>query len=357
MKCGPRRSVGTATSSTRRLTSTASPPAALPSRAVIVFTPSARPSRTSVLTGQYPHVGGHRTLDLPARLNEPNCVRALKDAGYETCLVGRNHVVDDETMPMTFDHWLRPKAGVRLDPPTWSCGVEGSYLYGRDDRRLEETSDYVRTAAACDWIERRDKSKPFFIWLNLEFPHPPYAVTAPNYGRIDRATIELPPLHAGTDKPPAFEVLRNAYGTDAMTEADWRELVAVYHEMCMDCDDRAKDLTDTLERLGLTDDTIFVHWADHGDFAGTYGLPEKWDTVFADCLTRVPLSMTGPGVPKVECDALVELIDVMPTLLELCDVDGSGRHARHVAGRPDERQGRRRPRRRLLPRRAGKVAA
>ena len=97
-------------------------------------------------------------------------------------------------------------------------------------------------------------------------------------------------------------------------------MVAVYHEMVMACDDRAGEVLDLLTELGLTDNTVFVHVADHGDFAGAYRLSEKWDTCFHDCITRVPLAITGPGIRPVRSDALVELIDLMPTLLDLCGV-------------------------------------
>ncbi len=284
--------------------------------------PKCTPSRVSVLTAQYPHVGGHRTLEMPARPHEPNLVRALRDSGYETCLVGRNHVTDDVATPQTFDHWLRADGTMKLDADDPVCDVAGSYLLGRDDRPLGATSDHARTERARRWLrEERDAGRPFFLWLNLEFPHPPYAVTAPYYGRIDRSAVDLPPRADGVaGEPPPFRVLREAYGLGAMTDADWREMVAVYHEMCMACDDRARDLMNTLGDLGLADNTLFVHWADHGDFAGHYGLPEKWDTCFHDCITRVPLSITGPGVMPLRSDALVELIDVMPTLLDLCGV-------------------------------------
>ena len=156
--------------------------------------PKCTPSRTSILTGQYPHVGGHRTLDLPGRPDEPNMVRALRDAGYQTVLIGRNHVTDAEATRQTWDLWEQTQGRTLLDPPEWACPVEGSYLYGRDPRPLPETVDVIRTRAAERWLrEDRDEDRPFFLWLNLEYPHP--ALRGQRSG--------LRPDRPGRDRPAA----------------------------------------------------------------------------------------------------------------------------------------------------------
>jgi len=78
---------------------------------------------------------------------------------------------------------------------------------------------------------------------------------------------------------------------------------------------------EALEKVGQLENTIIAFWSDHGDFAGEHQLTEKWDTCFYDCLTRVPLLLDGPGITQSLCsDALVESIDILPTLLNLVGV-------------------------------------
>ena len=297
--------------------------------------PKCTPSRTSLLTGQYPHVHGHRTLDIPAGPHEPNLVRHLRErGGYETCLVGRNHCVTRAAMPGTWDHFFPSSGGFQMEPPAGHDWPVGSYLVGLDPRGPEEHVDCLNVTRAAEWAaNERDRSKPALMWVNLELPHPPYAVPASRYGTIDRDAIELPPLHAGTDKPPFHAALREGLGLDAMEERHWRELVGTYHDMCRFADDRAEELVAGLKRAGMWDDTIFVFFADHGDFAGMYGLPEKWDTAFYDCLTRVPLVIGGPGVKAGRHDAIVELIDVLPTVCELVDVPMTDELSAAIHGR------------------------
>lgn len=74
---------------------------------------------------------------------------------------------------------------------------------------------------------------------------------------------------------------------------------------------------ETLRIQGLMDSTIVVFTSDHGDFAGQYGLCEKFDTVMSDCLLRVPCILHIPGQPPARCDALTQHVDLPATMLEL----------------------------------------
>ncbi len=284
--------------------------------------PKCVPSRAALLTAQYPHVGGHRTLHLHVRKEEPNLVRSLREAGYQTALFGKNHVVERDVLPETFDHWIHDGGRSTLEPSTDRM-PRGSYWVGEDPVPLHEWRDYVNTNHALRWLEKdRDPEKPWFLWLNWDAPHPPYKVPAPFYGTIDRRKVALPPKDDYAGKPPYLQRLAACYGTAAMTDDDWRELVATYLEMCRFIDAEVERVLARLQQLGQLDNTIVVLWSDHGDFAGEHQLGEKWDTSFYDCITRVPFVLWAPGrVPALRSDALVESIDILPTVLELAGVE------------------------------------
>ena len=284
--------------------------------------PKCVPSRACFITGQYPHVAGHRTLELHTRPHEINLVRSLRAAGWETALINKNHVADAATMPLTFDHHLRFPGGRVLDPPAPTGFPAGSYQVGLDPQPAERHCDVAATTGAIAWMsERTGRQQPFFLWLNLELPHPPYGVPAPWYGRIDRERVALPARPDPSGQPNFDRELRRAYGLDAMREDQWRELVATYHEMVWLVDDQVGRLLAFLDSSGLRRDTIILFWSDHGDFAGERQLTEKWDTALTDCITRIPLVIDAPGRlrPQV-CNQLVESIDLMPTILDLCGV-------------------------------------
>lgn len=285
--------------------------------------PKCVPSRAALLTAQYPHVGGHRTLDLPVRPEEPNLLRELRQHGYQTALVGKNHVVEAAVVPDTFDYWCGNGGRYTLEPPDGGARLpRGTYWVGEDPMPLDEWRDHVNTDNALRWMEtERDPAKPFLLWLNWDSPHPPYKVPAPFYGRTDRAKVVVPPRDDYAGKPAYLRRLAETYGITHLSDEDWREVVATYLDMVGFIDAEVERVFARLEQLGLADNTIVVLWSDHGDFAGEHQLPEKWDTSFYDCITRVPLMIWAPGrVPVCRSDALVESIDLLPTLLELAGV-------------------------------------
>jgi choline-sulfatase len=198
----------------------------------------------------------------------------------------------------------------------------GTYWVGEDPVPLEEWRDYVNTNSALRWLEQgRDPSKPFFLWLNWDSPHPPYKVPAPFYGSTDRAQVPPPPRDDYRGKPPYLRRLAETYGVAGLSDATWREVAATYLDMVRFIDAEVERVMHRLHALGLAENTIVALWSDHGDFAGEHQLPEKWDTSFYDCITRVPLILWAPGrIAPLRSDALVESIDLLPTLLELVGV-------------------------------------
>lgn len=281
------------------------------------------PSRCSLLSGQYPHVNGHRTLEMHTRPHENNLVRSLRDSGYRTALVGKNHVVDDATMPTTFDDYLPETGGFALEPADPPPMPIGSYFVGRDPVDHDQHVDVSSTTKAVEWLgERADTpDQPFFLWLNWVSPHPPYGTPDPYYGVTPRDKTPKFPLDSGLQKPRFQSALHEAYGLDAMALQDWHELTATYLDMVRLVDDQVQRIHAALEEQGMLENTIIVFWSDHGDFAGEHQLVEKWDTCFYDCLTRVPLLIHAPGrVDPIRCGALVESIDILPTVLELAGI-------------------------------------
>jgi arylsulfatase A-like enzyme len=99
---------------------------------------------------------------------------------------------------------------------------------------------------------------------------------------------------------------------------DLRRLLGVYYGMIRFIDDGVGEIMAALAALGLAEKTILLFCSDHGDFMGEHAMQCKGG-VFYDCLTRVPLIMAWPGsLPaNVVDESMVNLIDVMPTLLQL----------------------------------------
>jgi arylsulfatase A-like enzyme len=279
------------------------------------------PSRTSMFTGQYASTGGHRTLHLKLRPGERHLAETFRANGYTTALVGRNHIVEDDHMVDSFDHWIHEP----VDEPTdhaESIGdpLTGAYYRGRVLVDLADTTDGRNTAATLSWL--REVSSPFFLWFNLYYPHPPYQVPEPYFSLVDRRQVRLYPEADFADKPNAMSLMYKNYGLDRLTDNDWREIMAVYGGMVAAVDDMVGQLLQALEDRDLSKNTVVVFTTDHGDYAGQYQLVEKWDCLFHDCILQTPLILKVPWIKAPACrvDSLVELVDLAPTLYELCDL-------------------------------------
>jgi arylsulfatase A-like enzyme len=287
------------------------------------------PSRVSLMTGWYPHVAGHRTLDHLLQPHEPNLLRLLKDGGYRVAMPGHRGDVfaPGVTEASTdFSGYLvhpDPKLPFAMahdeDHPMTSA-----FWFGKqgDEPRLDGDEAAVQTAIR--WLEEGVDDRPWAMWLPLVFPHPPFMVEDPWFSLHDRADVPLPLAPSAAVGKAAFvDEYRRVYGWDQLDEADLREIVATYYGMVSRVDDQ---LGRVLAAVDLAN-TVVVHLTDHGEYLGDYQLVEKWPSGLDPQLVRLPLTIAGPGVAEgAVAGGLVELIDLLPTLLELAEVEARHTH-------------------------------
>jgi arylsulfatase A-like enzyme len=143
----------------------------------------------------------------------------------------------------------------------------------------------------------------------------------------DRAAVPLPPDASLADKPRFMQALRDRCGLDRLDEHDWLEIIGTYYGMVARVDDQLGRVVGAVDRAGATANTAFAFFTDHGEYLGDFGLVEKWPSGLDDCLLRNPFVVSIPdGAPGARCDDLVELVDLLPTLLELADIDAHHTH-------------------------------
>lgn len=286
-------------------------------------------SRCSLLTGLPTADTGHRSLYYFLRRNEPNLFRYLKDGGYDTFWFGKNDALAPESFPLSLTEWrdspIKLRRGGAGKPP-WLTGAPLTMRFDtKFDRR--ESSDYDLLQSAIKVLERREKDRPFCIFLPLVQPHPPYV--APEGFDTMYRPADLPSL-APPDLPrrPSYHAaIRKAYHLDRATDADLRAVRATYYGQVSYADWLLGELMEAVERTGHARDTVLVAASDHGDYAGDYGLVEKWPGGLETCLTHVPLIARLPGaVGGHVVNEMVELFDIMATLLDLGQVEAKHTH-------------------------------
>ncbi len=295
------------------------------------------PSRCSFFTGLYPHVHGHRTMAHLLRPGESSLFNELKDNGYHVWMNSRN-----DLHAAQYEGWLEENADeifyggeTKPAPGTVNPDVRGTmdsknfYSHFGGELKLDENGkNYTRDDEAVDALIHRIKhpvnDKPLLGFVGLMYPHTPYQVEEPYYSAIDRS--KLPPRIRPEDcsgKPKMEQRLRDLQHMQGYTEEEWDELRAVYLGMVMKVDDQFRRVCEALKEAGIYDDTAIFFLSDHGDFDGDYGLPEKAQNCFEDCLTKVPFLVKPPKGEAVDpgvSDALVELVDFYATVMDYAGV-------------------------------------
>lgn len=285
--------------------------------------PLCSPHRASLLTGKYPYCCGMWTnckigLDETVMLKpqEVTISDVLHENGYETAYVGKYHLDASE---MNFHE--KPESGAvnwdAFTPPGerrhhfdywYSYGAMDKHLsphYWKDEPKKEEGAKWSpehETDVVLDYLDGRNKEKPFCLFLSWNPPHPPYDLLPEKYADRYRGK-EL--------------VFRGNVPDELRTDEAFRKKFGEYYGAIEGLDDNFGRIMEYLDREGLTEDTIVVLSADHGDCMGSHGLMGK--NIWYDESIRIPLYIRGPQVVKGYSDALIASQDHMPTLLELLD--------------------------------------
>jgi uncharacterized sulfatase len=272
--------------------------------------PLCSPSRTSLLTGWRPErtrVWGNLG---PPREHLQGAVplqERFAAAGYETVRVGKiyhSRFEDEFRWDQVFDSY---------DPPSGQAlpSDEAPAVWGTSKRSDAEEPD-GRAARRAVEILGESRRRPLFLALGFLKPHDPWVVPEAYVRAHPPASVTLPPQ-------PSAPVAGAARGASLdLPRAQWREAAAHYQAAVAFMDAQLGLVLDALDREQRWDRTVVVLAGDNGLHVGEHGLWGK-TTLFEESL-RVPLLVAAPGLGRAgtPTTALAELVDVYPTLLELC---------------------------------------
>lgn len=244
---------------------------------------SCSPSRSSIITGRYPHATGAEQLHWPLPAAQTTFVEKLKAAGYYTASVGKWHLGD--AVKDRFDLVLEPGAA------GYQLGVAGG-----EAGRLKASADPSGCARWVDALRARPRSKPFFFWLASLDAHRDY----------EPSIIDRPHKPEDVSVPPYLPDL-------PATRAD----LALYYDEITRLDGFIARVLDELDLQGVAKDTLVLFLSDNGR-----PFPRDKTTVY-DSGIKTPLLVRWPGhvAPGSVTGSLVSVVDIAPTLLELAGVE------------------------------------
>lgn len=292
------------------------------------------PSRSSLLTGSRPdttkvwNLGTHFRKALPDVVTLP---QHFKNAGYFTQGMGKiyHHGFDDPaswSVPSTNPKALFGRELQSTDPDATKAEKRGPAI-GKDDVPDETYHDGELAGMAVAALgELKQKSQPFFLAVGFIRPHLPFISPKKYWDLYDAAKIPLAPNPFPPKGAPPFAIVYGAAelrayagtpNTPTMPDDYARELKHGYYAAVSYVDAQVGWVLDELEKLGLRENTIIVLWGDHGWKLGEHSAWAKHSNVEND--TRVPLLISVPGMKHAgeKTDALVELVDLYPTLSEV----------------------------------------
>ncbi|MCU1457913.1 MAG: hypothetical protein JWL73_2005, partial [Actinomycetia bacterium] len=334
--------------------------------------PLCMPSRASFLTERYVRDHGVFTNWAEVDAGSPTYVKALRDAGYHTAMIGKAHLYRDDTRSAAHVDDFAPRlmdlgfTEVREtcdkfvgDTPNRytdhlaARGLLDAYKQHVADRSYQGDNEHGQGATkrvpmwddtsmpipldayidawhgaeAVRWIEAYDRDAPFFAFLGFPGPHDPWDAPIAAVDRYrDRdvsmpATTTRPDVDAAGSYGGLLRAFLHLSDTDTMTEDAIRGMRRNYSAAVSVIDDAVGSIIAALRAKDLLDNTWIIYTSDHGEMGGNHGMMSK--CVLYEPAVRVPLIIRPPEgcAPRV-VDTIIEHLDVPATV-------------RAIAGAPD----------------------
>lgn len=302
------------------------------------------PARVALWTGRWPHLTGSRTNAVYLQPGEIHLLQLLRDAGYATGLIGKNHCFTEPDLARYFDtyypvghggpahdagdaaigtarQWVRSmEEGVEGGVARRAGGADGKAYAAAISPYPVEKHGTCLIGEETDTFLRANRDRPFCAWVSIPDPHTPYQVSPPYAALYPPEQIQLPPMEPPgyPGKPERLRFFAELLGAPEVSDDHLRFVLSVYYGMIAVIDDTVGRIMSTLDELGLREDTIVVFTADHGDYMTEHRLVRKGASLY-DSLVRIPLLFSYPArVPAgAACDDLVSTLDLFPTLTTL----------------------------------------
>lgn len=304
--------------------------------------PVCSPSRASLMTGLLPH--NHGVLEVEhgrdpdqcvLRKDKPHFARRLRESGYDTGFFGKWHIERSNRLQdfgwsrsivkgaESFRHLgkgresshsqIDQKLSGYLEDP---IGYKRILHWGVTDLPPEERYPHTTVNQVIEFLD--NSQAPRCVCASFSEPNEALIVSRSTYERYDPAAVPLPStLRDDLSNRPALYRREQAIAKN-LTDDHWRQARACYFGRISELDFQFGRIMDRLEQSGRLDNTVVIVTSDHGRYLGAHGFDAHNIGAFEE-IYRVPIIISGPGIPPGACDATVNLHDLCPTICELAN--------------------------------------
>jgi arylsulfatase A-like enzyme len=298
--------------------------------------PVCTPSRSSLMTGTWPHINGCTRNSVPLDRRFRVFPELMEDRDYRTAYIGKWHLGEEGPAGRGFDEWISTDDRGDYTKFVTANGITPDKQDGRfsevaiSNLPLDLSRPKFLERHACEFIDKHRRD-PFILVVGFVEPHSPYNGPLNDEHLLDQveldATATLPETE---DIPLRYRLMREWQQAEALldrqrlptqlffgiTPEEYRSIKQRYLGLVTLVDQSIGAILACLERCDLTDNTIVVHTSDHGDSLGAHHLFGK-ETMF-EAATRVPLLIRLRGQTRAKTvPRPVSHIDFVPTLLDL----------------------------------------
>jgi arylsulfatase A-like enzyme len=298
--------------------------------------PVCTPSRSSLMTGTWPHINGCTRNSVPLDRRFRVFPELMADQDYRTAYFGKWHLGEDGPAGRGFQHWISTDNHGDYTNFLLSNGVTPDKSNGRfsevaiSNLPIELSRPRFLEKHACDFIEKHQRD-PFILVVAFVEPHSPYNGPLNEINPLGQVELDgTATLPENEDIPLRYRLMREWQQAEALldrerlpiqlffgvTPDEYRSIKQRYLGLITLVDQSIGAILGCLERFGIADHTIVVHTSDHGDSLGAHHLFGK-ETMFEEA-ARVPWLIRLPGQTRQKMISRpVSHIDFVPTLLDL----------------------------------------
>ena len=295
--------------------------------------PLCLPSRMSFMTGRYINRIGAFDNASPLASDAVTWAHMLGAAGYDVALAGKQHFCGPDQL-----HGFARQLGRDLHAELWTCeGVlqgtpdwrrgtpppaqpwEGVARAGAGKTLEIEVDDLVEEQALAYLRDAARKERPWVLNASFIAPHFPLVVPERFFDLYPLEQIDMPLIPPGhlENQHPVHQRMRAMFGCADFPEEQVRRARAGYYGLITYLDEKIGRLLAVLEETGQRDNTLIVHFSDHGEMNGEHGMWRK--SSFYEASARVPLQLVWPGriAPARRIAQVVSIVDLVATLVDV----------------------------------------